>query len=231
MLNKVLTKKAIFKSEHADEFFNSKCCLTISVGQAPHEKEKFRATLASVNHHFSACTIMVCDSLQRHTMQIMSDSKENAIHAYSNILGEEWIARNLLYINQLDIPYHILRWDQWLEHINFGQKYDLINTLYSRDQLFETAIYNTVNHFLKRKEGKPVVNQETAYHLSKTHLLEKCAVMLLLADEGYPFEIYPHDRNLALDYVYKNVISLWNSNLMRAVSIKFKNRVGESPIA
>ncbi|MGC1183313.1 hypothetical protein [Legionella sp.] len=223
MLNNNLTKKAILKSDTKNEFIHSKCVLTISVGQPPHESDKFRATLIALNNNFDFCIIMVCDSLQRHTMEIVSLLDKNEIHEQSNLLGDEWIMRNARFINQLTIPYEISRWDYWLNHEKYNTKSHIINQLYHSDEQFKKSVDDTTSDFLKRNTDKMVREYGDAFFLSKEYLLEECAVMLILAEEGYEFEIYPNQRNLALDYIYKEVISAYNENLMKAISIKFKN--------
>ena len=58
---------------------------------------------------------------------------------------------------------------------------------------------------------------------SREYLKEECAVMLLWMKHGYHFEVYPGQRNSALDFVYQNIISKTNPKLVRAVAIKFKS--------
>lgn len=219
----MLTKKAILKSDKMNEFALSKCILTVSVGQPNHEGDKFFATVLAVNKQFTSCIIMVCDSLQRHTMKISSPLDLSELHKESNILGDEWIARNSLAIKQFDIPYQISRWDAWMNHRNYSEKSLLINSLYSNDPLFKKSIDETAHRFSERKMDISVVDRNISFNLSKEYLLEECAVMLLQADDDYPFEIYPSQRNDAMDYVYQQIISYTNDELMRAVSIKFKN--------
>ena len=222
-MNALLTKKAILKSDKMNEFARSKCILTVSVGQPNHEGDKFVATVLAVNKQFTSCIIMVCDSLQRHTMKISSQLNLNDLHKESNILGDEWIIRNSLAIKQFNIPYQISRWDEWMNHSNYLEKKCSINSLYANDPLFKKSIDETAQKFSERKMDISVVDRNTAFNLSKEYLLEECAVMLLQADDGYRFEIYPSQRNDAMDYVYQQIISYTNNELMRAVSIKFKN--------
>lgn len=221
MLKNNLTKKAIFKSDIRD--LHSKCVLTISVGQPPHEGDKFRATLISVNNHFKFCIIMVCDSLQRHTMEIFSSLSKEAIYNQANVLGDEWVDRNNHFINQLAIPYKVSRWDYWLRHEKYNTKLNIIDNLYYGDIQFKKSVDDTAIDFLKRNTKKMLREYEDAFLLSKEYLLEECAVMLILAEEGYEFEVYPNLRNPAIDYIYRKIIFKYNENLMRAVSIKFKN--------
>ena len=49
-------------------FKDSKCLLTISVGQSTHEGELFSTTMDLINNSFASCVLLVDDSLQRHTM-------------------------------------------------------------------------------------------------------------------------------------------------------------------
>ncbi|MCE3268266.1 MAG: Uncharacterized protein K0R49_518 [Burkholderiales bacterium] len=86
-----LNKRALLKCdrEHKDEFKHSKCSVTISVGQPVHEGDKFKATLYEVNNNFNECTIMVCDSLQRHTLKIGANIDMQQVHIEANQLGNE----------------------------------------------------------------------------------------------------------------------------------------------
>jgi hypothetical protein len=222
-LNAQVTKKAIFKSNQVNEFARSKCILTISVGQPNHEGDKLFSTLLAVNKHFSLCLIMVCDSLQRHTRKISSRNTLEVLHNEANNLGDQWITRNSRFIRQLAIPYKISRWDDWMSSPNYPNKRLIINSLYTNAPLFKKSIDETAYAFSERKMDIALVDRHTAFILSQEYLLEECAVMLLQADDGYPFEIYPSQRNDAMDYVYQQIISYTNRDLMRAVSIKFKN--------
>ncbi len=218
-----MTKKAILKSKETLTFNHSKAIVTISVGQPNHEGDKFYSTLLATNKQFSFARIMVCDSLQRYTMKITSPLSLGQLSLKSTKLGDEWIVRNLKYIEAMTIPYKISRWNDWLNHSDFVDKFQLIENLYNEDISFKNSIYSTTHGFISRNSERLVVDKEQAYELSKDYLLEECAVMLILADEGYQFEIYPNQRNEALDYIYQTIIVKENKQLMQAVSIKFKN--------
>lgn len=223
MLDKELTKKAILKSPSTDEFSKSKCILTVSVGQPNHEEDKLLSAIIAVNKHFSFCTIMVCDSLQRFTMKFSSNVSLAELHIESNNLGDKWIERNLQAIRQLSIPYSISRWDCWISHPHFNSKKTIIDDLYNNDKRFKETIDDTANNFVVRKLDMLGIDKKSAIELSKQYLLEECAVMLIQADDLNGFEIYPSQRNDAMDYVHKKIISVIDGSLMLPVSIKFKN--------
>ncbi|ARH01206.1 hypothetical protein [Legionella micdadei] len=217
-----ITKKAILKSKAELRTKESKVIITISVGQPSHEGDKFLSTLFAVNKQFAFARIMVCDSLQRHTMKITSPLSLEELHIESIRQGDEWITRNIDSINRLTIPYHISKWDEWLSHPGFIAKYQFILELYAKDPFFKTSIQNTVEGFITRNPERVLLDRKVAYPLSRDYLLEECAVMLLLADEGFEYEIYPNERNEALDFIYQNVIAKENKQLMQAISVKFK---------
>ena len=231
MINIRLRKKAILKSDNIQGFSGSKCCVTISVGKPPHEGDKFMATLVAVNNNFESCRIIVGDSLQRHTMKIVSLQDEDEIYTQANALGEQWIERNFPYICRLNIPYNISRWDEWLTHVDYHDDYSLIKARYQNNSVFKSCVDNTATLFLERNKDKIAVPIEEALFLSKEYLIEECAVMLLLAKENCQFEIYPNDRNLAVKYVFRKIISASNPELMQEVSIKFKNRATGAVLA
>ena len=224
-----LTRKAILKCSEADkaDFKNSICSLSISVGQPYHEGDKFKATLVAVNENFKECIIVICDSLYRHTMKFASNLSINELHHKANLAGDEWLERNSHAINQLDIPFKITRWDSWLANPGYNRAYENIDTLHRADTDFREALEGTARLFLKRQIGKlnAPVTEQSIFSSSIDYLKEECAGMLLWAESNYQFEIYPNQRNAAMDYVYRNVIGKFNSKLVRAISIKFKNLV------
>jgi hypothetical protein len=228
MFNKnQLSKKAILKcpEDYKLDFYNSKCSVTISVGQLPHEQDKLKSTLAVVNSSFKSCTIMLCDSLQRHTLKIDINKTDEEAHEQANFLGDDWLSRNMYFIKQLDIDYNIIRWDYWLFHPEYLEDKKFIDKLSLNNTDFNNALEKTALEFLARnlKKVNTVKEQQNLLINSKEYLKEECAVMLLWAKCGYQFEVYPSQRNSAMDFVYQNVISKTNPKLVRAVAIKFKN--------
>ena len=73
-----INAKAYFKAPPQDKLCFSKSIysVTVSVGQKTQEKEKLAATLKIINNSFKESVIMVCDSLQRHSLAINNSSNE-----------------------------------------------------------------------------------------------------------------------------------------------------------
>ena len=102
-----------------ENFKESSCLLTISVGQEYHEGERFAATVELINQHFDACTISIYDSLQRYTMALNSNQDPHDFHFLAATEGSLWLKRNKEYLKKINNLKAVYRWDMWLKHSNF----------------------------------------------------------------------------------------------------------------
>lgn len=206
------------------KFKESSCLLLISVGQQTHEDEKFLVTLKLVNKHFKNCTIQVGDSIQRHTMALIRGGTASDMYEQSLIDGELWIERNIKYIEQLTIPYNIIRWNKWLLHKDY-QKYLLqVNELYESDTSFRATFYESSNQFIERrsKRIKGYFDKEEALAHSVNHVKEECVCLCLWVKEGYNYEMYPTKRNKAMDATYEKLILPNIETPLEPIGYRFK---------
>lgn len=110
--------------EQKEKFKDSRCIITISVGQPPHEGKKFQETLALINRSFKGCMIAVCDTLQRYSNAVTRTNKTpDDLCEASRKEGDKWLERNKKAIESLTIPCKISRWDEWKDHIGFNDYY------------------------------------------------------------------------------------------------------------
>jgi hypothetical protein len=222
--------KAVFKckEEFKKQFKNSKCLLTISVGQEVHEDEKFLATIDLINSSFASCTICVDDSLQRHSLSLQYGKQPEDWYQASIDEGDSWLERNKYYYSLLKIPYKIIRWDKWITHKEFFIQQQLIKNTYETNQNYKNAIDSSVKEFLDRYQKRLARNQQFDYkhgfRVCKDYLLEECTALCLWATEEYNFEVYPSKRNDAMSMTHTIFIKPTTPNLVNAVAIKFKNR-------
>lgn len=207
-------------------FATSSCIMPISVGQLVHEGSKFLAVINLINRSFKSCTLMIDDSVQRHTIKIgKEDIDDKAAYDLAVTEGNAWLERNKSSYQQLTIPYNIVRWDDWLLKPRFQHTYSKVISLYNENETYSNAIKTNIVDFLSRyKIHHPdrKLDYERAFSLCLDYLLEECAVMLLWAEHQYPFEVYPTGRNQAMTATHKFLIEPFNSNLMRAVALRFK---------
>jgi len=213
------------KPEYKQIFNQSLCSLTISVGQKVHEDGRFLSTLFEVNRNFKECIIAVCDTLQRHTLNIDYGNSSRGLYHIAEQQGENWLARNKSAIALLTIPYRIIRWDEWLASPEYQAKRAAINVLYESDNNYKSCLNKAIEFFLERyKLRKPTLNYEHAFDCSLEYLKEECAVMLMWADLGINFEIYPSKRNLAMAATYDNLIAPVYKNILIPVALDIRSK-------
>ncbi len=211
-----------------DNFSNSQCLLTISVGQEVHENEKFETTIDLINRSFDSCIMLIDDSLQRHTMVL--DRKESADDFYNISVeeGDRWLIRNEQYYGQLTNLKKIIRWDMWLQHPDYLTKQNMIKAMIRDDIHYKTIFDDTIIEFLRRYCSRIMnsdsFDQARGYSLCFDYLLEECTAMTLWPELGCHFEVYPSRRNFAMDETHKRFVLPYYPDLLHAVAIKFKNR-------
>ena len=213
-------------------FSKSKCIIPISVGQAVHEGKKFLAAMKLIDASFSACTILVDDSVQRHTMAIDHLGGADELHKLAVEVGSDWLERNQSGYKDLTIPYDIMRWDDWLAKDTYKASYERVKKYYSESSLYQNAIHANIDTFLSRYLGrlpnKSHINDDRAFSLCLDYLLEECAVMCLWVENKYEFELYPSGRNEAMAATYEHLISPFYPDYLRPVALRFKKYPGIS---
>lgn len=215
-------------------FKDSKCLLTISVGQEAHEGEKFASTVRMVNDSFKSCILLIDDSLQRHTIAI-NNEKHDADYFYNHSIeeGDAWLKRNSKYVQDLSILENIIRWDKWLKHDNYLEQQKNIKELIANDPEYSGAIEETIKAFLdrycRRLDNKDEFNLIRAHNLCFDYIIEECVALCLWPELGCNFEVYPGKRNLAMDKTHKIFVVPKHPDLLHGVYIKFKNRLQFKP--
>lgn len=209
-------------------FKHSSCLMPISVGQPVHENQKFAATAALINRSFASCTLLVDDTIQRHTLCIDNPYTEKEAYDIAKNMGTEWLIRNKAVLENFTIPTTVLRWDDWLHNADFTEAHDTVKALYGESDYFQSCIQQNIETFLNRYFLRNIANQvdyERAFSLCTTYLLEECAVMSLWPKGNYAFEVYPSGRNQAMHALYELLIQPKHPDLLKSVALRFKKYV------
>ena len=173
-------------------FCNASCGLPISVGQPYHEGGKFEATISLINKYFSKCVILLCDSLQRHTMMIYGNYSEDTAYEKAISEGDLWLARNKDRYAGLSMPLEIHRWDRWHKSANYVYYNNIIEGLYKENMEFRNAVYccakKFVNHHMQLY-GKEILlpRYDEAIKLCTSYLKEESSILLMWYEEKIDF--------------------------------------------
>lgn len=230
--------KAHFRGNPPEErklFSSSSCLMPISVGQSVHEGDKFKATIQLVERSFESCTILVDDSVQRHTIAILNPGKsEDTLYNMAIQEGDKWIERSQYLYSNFNIPLNVLRWDDWFNMPEFEQSYKKVQEEYESNPIFKQAINANINDFLERylRNNTEITPQSPqAISLCLDYLLEECAVMCLWVKGEYDFELYPSGRNKAMAATYEFLIKPSHPQYLKAVALRFKKYGSSSDIS
>jgi hypothetical protein len=200
--------------------------MPISVGQAIHEGPKLVAVLKLINRSFKKCTILVDDTVQRHTYKIAHPDKlDELVYQEALLEGDNWLARNAEVFSELSIPYDVQRWDKWSSYPQFSDQLKKVKYLYEANLDFRAQIDLNIQDYLERyRKHNPdgYYNESHAFDCCLTYLQEECAVMTLWVLGGYEFEVYPSGRNKAMAATYKYLIAPFYPHLLKSVALRFK---------
>lgn len=226
--------KASFRENPTEErkrFPQSTCLMPISVGQSIHEGAKFEAVIKLIGSAFKHCTVLVDDSVQRHTLSIIKQENPDKLYQLAVQEGDDWLARNHNALNKLAIPFEIMRWDDWFNTAGYLPSYNKVKQLYDSNVSYREAIHANIEDFLSRylKNFLHIeVDKDRAEALCLDYLLEECAVMCLWTEKFYDFEIYPSGRNKAMAATYEQLIKPLYPDYLRPVALRFKKYPGLS---
>lgn len=213
------TTRAVFIHAEAfkQKFKESTCVLPISVGQPYHENMKFEWTIQLVNQHFKECFIMICDSLQRHTLSLKYPLHQEAqLHQKSIEAGDFWWERNKKTIDKLKIPYQLMRWDQWLSTPTYKKNRVLIDKWYQNDFELRQIMNHTISKFLIRAQEKNTfgLKADQLFHICLEYTKEEMSIMPLWVEKNIHFEVYPGPRSSAMRAAHDRLVKPFHQHLL-----------------
>lgn len=200
------------------------CGLPISVGQAYHEGEKFKATIELVNSLFTSCSLIVCGSLQRHTLAIQYNLSDEDSYQLSIKLANEWVKRNRPIFEKLN-NLSFSRWEDWLKHKDFSKHLNRIDTLCSEDPEFSIILKNNAEGYINRALIISQSDVDTDLKTKKCidYIKEEIAMQCLWA--GRPdmqYELYPMKCFESIRYIRDQLSDEYN--FFKPKTIDFKRK-------
>lgn len=176
------------------------CCLDVSLFNRYQEGAYLAGAYKWVSARFSDCIINLGDTLHRHNLRHQYATMDDA-HEKSRNLGQDWLDNNELCLGALDIPYKIMRSDDWLVDPDFEPVHEAIWEFYYKDSAFQDVIADDIETFVARRTDLPasIVRQS-----SLAYLLEETAADILLGQRGGVAHLYPGNRHSCYGFLVQN---------------------------
>ncbi|MFN7096775.1 MAG: hypothetical protein ACK4PR_04385, partial [Gammaproteobacteria bacterium] len=120
----------------------------------------------------------------------------------------------------------IHRWDKWLNHSLYQEKYDKINALMLQNidfgAIFAQATEQYLTRYCTRLDNMAHFDWDRAKKICLEYLMEECAVLCLWPELNCHFEIYPNRHNDAMEATRQYFITPHYPNLLKAIHIGFR---------
>jgi tRNA-dependent cyclodipeptide synthase len=218
--------KLLYAKEEKKFLFDSKTILAVSVGKAEYEGIKFSAIVDLINKNFSHCDIMVCDSLQRHTLEIHEDLSKEEYHKKANTAGDQWIERNSNALNSIQISHQILRWDSCLANSNFNKLRGKIYSLYQEEPEFTRAMHETIETFIARhKQYGHIKDEDKAFNSCFNFLIEECTVVAFIWPKlQYNYILYPGKMLNMFEFIFQHQVGFNSQNTLKWLCLYVRTR-------
>lgn len=192
------------KGKKVDFASNDVASISVSLHNPNHNGDKFKYIIEWVNEQpfFTRCQVDLSDTLYRHNY-MMTNKALNEMQAYLKARrnGSEWIEKHKVYLDKLNIPYEIIRWDKWLDHPEFNDLVLVFKDYYRTDFNFKEAVDAQVYSFFARKDiSKEEVPSRALQH-SADFLLEELACHTIMYNETPAVKIYPGSLPVCYKYV------------------------------
>ena len=183
---------------------NDTATIAISLHNPNHNGDKFKYIIDWVNaqENFRHCQVDLSDSLYRHNY-MMGDESLNEMQAYIRARknGAEWLDKHTSFLEQLTMPYEVIRWDKWLDHPEFYDTATAYYAYYNSDPVFKEAVDSQVYTFFERKNmSREDVPARSLKH-SADFLLEELTCHTIMYRETPAVKIYPGSLPACYKYV------------------------------
>lgn len=215
----------VYHGASMQDLSNSAVALMISVGQHYHEGEKFEKTVLKLGQRCKNCVVMVNDTLQKYTLNIGNNHRLDYFYQVALENGNLWIQRNLPALKKMNIPYQIIRWDDWTRDEDYPWAKNKIDDLYLSNDYFRMAVKQTAENFISRFSKihpEKKIDLSRDFELCVNYILEDCAVILpLWAKKGYKYVLYPNQRTPAMQVAYDFLVP---HHLLHQITLKFKRK-------
>jgi tRNA-dependent cyclodipeptide synthase len=168
----------------------------VSLHSPNHRGNSLAAMVRWVNEtgKFDEFKVGLSDTLNRHNYVMEEGISYEQAAKKASCIGQEWLDENLSILENLEIPYELVRWDYWLHNYsdvvesNRASFYQAFNN----NQSFRESILDDVRKYFNRHHGVDLSNADPdKIGLSIEYLIEELAVYSVIFDTYPSTAIYP----------------------------------------
>ncbi|OGO92405.1 MAG: hypothetical protein A3F41_00345 [Coxiella sp. RIFCSPHIGHO2_12_FULL_44_14] len=218
---KILGLKEIAQSKNLPTTF----IVGVSIGDRKLEGSQFLALMRKINELSKSidlrfCFIAICDTLQRYNYMIDGKINEEVALATSARAGEIWIKKNSESLQELHVPYKIIRWSEWQERVDFKSIISRVEDAYNEDSNFKMAVNQSAMSFSSRfkkryeeangKEACINIDESLLQECCRRYLIEESAVIMHYWPEyesaTQKIILYPGRMTAALEIAYEKFV-------------------------
>lgn len=179
-------------------------CLDISMHNKYQQGLYLAGACKWVSKRFGHCLVNIGDTLHRHNLRHLYPSAAQA-HSAARSLGDRWLESNRSYLELLEIPYTILRSDDWLADPGFEPVHEALWSFYYEDPEFLPVVKTDIETFVTRRSDLPpaIVRKASLYYL-----IEETAADILLGQRGGVAHLYPAGRHQCYGHLVQRAADL-----------------------
>lgn len=166
----------------------------ISINSRNHEGFALEAIVDWVNSQptFQKCVIDLSDTLHRHNLNFLGYSLGEAYGVVYNA-GDKWIKDNQHILQNLRMPFEIIRWDTWLNSKEFVRNKLMVERAIIYNKNFRNALNYDIECFASRQYRAGLSRNKIDRMLegSYNYLIEELAVHSIFFDKIPSISVYP----------------------------------------
>lgn len=218
--------------ESRKTFSTKKYIMPISIGQKVHENGRLASTLDLVAKSFLGGVVLVDDVIQRHTLKIFApDLSDATLYSMAKLDGDVWLDRYTSLIKEkLTNTVEIIRWEYFLTHQDFSQCEENVHRQLRDSSMYKESFDRNINEFIGRLFSRqPDLSYQFAYAQCKKYLIEECSAMQLWMMLGVQIEVYPSDRNHAMQATNRELIEPRVPGGLEHTGLRFKKLKAPEP--
>ena len=195
---KVTIAKVLPRSLKASLNEYQQCVFIVSLGSKNYiDHNRLEASISWISQHFHACTVLVCDSIYRLTLEVNDQISGQESRTRAFYTGQEFIEQNTGLFQRYSAKCRfIFKPSSEIEqHPDFKAYYqefqDLCKTSESFNKLVNAFAENYLSRGQRTEEERSGGLLRQKKHLAITYLLEESALFTCLVQEGWQVFIYP----------------------------------------